>query len=108
MVTGEHESTVFNAVFLQEVSGIVKMLGHSDRIRIVEFLESGEKSVGEVQRHTGLSQPVTSQLLRQMKDRKIVSCRRDGNRMFYSIASPLILKMLYCLIESQKIMYSEE
>ncbi len=107
MVTGEHESATFNPEFLQEVSGIVKMLGHPDRIRIVEFLKGGEKSVGEVQRHTGLSQPVTSQLLRQMKDRKIVSCRRDGNRMFYSVASPLILKMLNCLVESQKLMFPE-
>jgi len=32
----------------------------------------------------------------------IVTSRRDGNRVFYSIASPLIGKMLACLEEVQE------
>ena len=88
--------------FIAQVSGVIKMLGHSDRIKIVEFLQSGERMVGDVQEHIGLSQPVTSQHLRQMKDKGILASRRDGNYIYYSIADQLVNKMLDCLIATQQ------
>ena len=101
MVTHEIDSDGLDPTFLQEVSGIIKMLGHTDRLRIVECLRYGEKRVSEIQQQVGLSQPVTSQHLRQMKDRGIVDNRRDGACVLYSVTNPLIHKMLACLAETQ-------
>ena len=44
---------------------ILKTLGHPDRIKIVEFLEDGEKTVGQIQREFNLLQPVTSRHTQQ-------------------------------------------
>ena len=90
--------------FLQEVAGVIKLLGHPDRIRIAEYLLLGEAKVSDIQQWTGLSQPITSQHLRQMKDRNIVDSHREGNCVIYFIANPLVGKMLNCLGETQALM----
>ena len=83
--------------FLSDVCSIVKILGHPARIQIIERLEAGEANVTELQEITGLSQPVTSQHLRLMRDKRILVPRRDGNTILYSIADPVTLNILYCL-----------
>lgn len=83
--------------FLSDVCSIVKILGHPARIQIIERLEAGEANVTELQERTGLSQPVTSQHLRLMRDKRILAARRDGNAVLYSIADPVTLNILHCL-----------
>jgi DNA-binding transcriptional ArsR family regulator len=87
--------------FLDEVCQVVKMLGHPARIKIIEHLENGPATVGQLQQTIGLSQPVTSQHLRLMKDKGILSSQRDGNIIRYSVKNPITLKFLNCLRNSQ-------
>ena len=72
--------------FIQMAARILKTMGHPDRIKIVEFLESGEKTVGQIQREFNLLQPVTSQHLKVMYDRDIFTSIRYS-RCALSIAS---------------------
>ncbi len=95
------ESIKLDPQFLQEVAGTIKMLGHPDRLRIVELLQTGDKTVSEIQEYVGLSQPITSQHLRQMKDRDLVSSHREGNKMYYFVSNPLIFKLLSCVRDTQ-------
>ena len=87
--------------FLEDVCQIVKILGHPARIQIIEHLENGPATVGQLQHTISLSQPVTSQHLRLMRDKGILSSQRDGNMIRYSIANPITLKFLNCLRNSQ-------
>ena len=83
--------------FFGAASKVLKALGHPERLRIVEYLKSGERTVGEIQKGVGLSQPITSQHLRYMKSKNILRSRRDGTFFYYSIASDLIYKLLSCV-----------
>ena len=94
--------------FIQMAARILKTMGHPDRIKIVEFLEGGEKTVGQIQREFNLLQPVTSQHLKVMYDRDIVTFRQEGTRYFYSLANNFIIKILDCMSEVQKKLDSGE
>lgn len=94
--------------FLQMASRVLKTLGHPDRIKIVEILESGEKTVGQIQRQINIVQPVVSQHLKKMYDRDIVVYRREGTRYFYSLANAFILKIIHCMADVQEKVSSGE
>ncbi len=86
-----------NISFFEVASKVLKALGHPERLRIIEFLHTGEQTVGQIQEEIGLSQPITSQHLRYMQRRNILASRREGNRFYYSLASEFIHKLLECM-----------
>lgn len=87
--------------FINTASRILKILGHPDRLKIVEFLQSEEKTVGRIQAEIGLPQPIISQHLKVMLEVGIVIYRREGTRYYYSLANKFIFKILDCLSEFQ-------
>jgi DNA-binding transcriptional ArsR family regulator len=96
--------TVLDATFVQDVSKVIKCLGHPDRLRIVELLRNTPLKVKEIQTTVGLSPAVTSQHLRQMYHLGILRSEREGQSVIYSIGSPLVDKMLNCLEETQNML----
>ena len=93
--------TKISPEFIQNAARVLKTLGHPDYIKIVEYLEDGEKTVGQIQREFNLLQPVTSQHLKVMYDRDIVTFRQEGTRYFYSIGNEFIFKILDCMADAQ-------
>ena len=63
---------------LNRAADIIKMLGHPERLKIVEVLEQGEATVSEIQDALDLSQAIVSQHLAKMRGGQIVAARRDG------------------------------
>ncbi len=57
------------------------------RLMILCQLAEGEKSVGELQPAVGLSQSALSQHLAVLRRKHIVRTRRDGQLIYYSLAS---------------------
>ena len=102
------KTTNISSEFIQTAARILKTLGHPDRIKIVKFLEEGEKTVGQIQREFNLLQPITSQHLKVMYDRDIVTFRQEGTRYFYSLANNFIIKILDCMSEVQDKLNSGE
>ena len=95
------KTTNISSEFIQTAARILKTLGHPDRIKIVKFLEEGEKTVGQIQREFNLLQPITSQHLKVMYERDIVTFRQEGTRYYYSLANNFIIKILDCMSEVQ-------
>lgn len=83
--------------FFEVASKVLKALGHPERLRIIEYLKAGEQNVGVIQHELGLSQPITSQHLRYMQRNNILDSRREGTRLYYFLASDLIVKLLDCM-----------
>ena len=102
------KTTNISPEFIKTAARILKTLGHPDRIKIVEFLEDGEKTVGQIQREFNFLQPITSQHLKVMYDRDIVTFRQEGTRYFYSLANNFIIKILDCMSEVQDKLNSGE
>jgi len=71
-----------------------KALAHPIRIRILELLVKGEKSVQELQDALGVEQPVVSQQLAVLRASNIVAGRKEGASVRYSVRDPLIAELL--------------
>ena len=97
-------TTVLDVNFVKDVSKVIKCLGHPDRLRIVELLQSTPMKVKDIQAMVGLTQAVTSQHLRQMYHLGILRSTREGQNVIYSMGSPLVLRMLHCLEETQNML----
>jgi DNA-binding transcriptional ArsR family regulator len=82
---------------LSRAADIIKMLGHPERLKIVEVLEQGEAAVSEIQDILGLSQATVSQQLAKMRGCGIVAQRRDGVHVYYHIVEPKVHHILRCI-----------
>lgn len=75
-------------------AAFLKALSHEGRLMILCHLSAGEKSVTELEQLLGSRQAAVSQQLARLRLEGLVSCRRDGKAMFYSIQDPKVLRMI--------------
>ena len=73
---------------------LFRALAHPARIRILEVLASGERTVQELRGALSLEQPVVSQHLAALRARQLVAARREGTTAHYGLRSPLIGDLL--------------
>lgn len=71
-----------------------KVLAHPARIRILELLGSGEKSVGELQREMASEGSTVSQQLAILRMKNMVVTRKVGNVIYYRLQDPLVIDLL--------------
>lgn len=71
-----------------------RALAHPVRIRILETLGTGERTVQELQQLLGLEQPIVSQQLAVLRAKNIVTSRKLGATVKYALSDPLITKLL--------------
>ncbi len=84
----------------QRVANVLKAVGHPVRLQIIELLEKREMCVGDIVDAIGSKQAITSQHLNMMRDKEVLSCRRDGAKMYYAIKNKNVIKLLYCIYNS--------
>jgi DNA-binding transcriptional ArsR family regulator len=71
-----------------------KALAHPVRIRILEELVHGERSVQEIQSALGLDQPVVSQQLSVLRANNVVVGRKAGASVRYTLRDQLVADLL--------------
>lgn len=71
-----------------------RALAHPARIRILEILVKGDRSVQELQTVLGLGQPVVSQQLAVLRNQGIVTSTKQGLSVRYSVRDPAIAELL--------------
>ena len=85
--------------------GLLKVLGNPDRLLLLCQLSQGPLCVSELETTVGIGQPTLSQQLGVLREEALVSTRREGKQIFYSIASDeaqavlQVLYQLYCTPE---------
>jgi len=100
-------STMPNATFeledmrsaAQAACGLMKVLANPDRLMILCQLAQGEKRVGELEDELGIVQPTLSQQLTVLRDDQLVTTRRDGKNIYYSLASASALAVIQTLYQ---------
>ncbi|MHA5057236.1 metalloregulator ArsR/SmtB family transcription factor [Acinetobacter schindleri] len=83
-----------------QVVGILKSLANTDRLIILCHLSQAELNVSQIENLTHIQQPTLSQQLMMLRKSDLVSTRRDGKQIFYSIKDQnlvVILNTLYQL-----------
>lgn len=84
------------------VARTLKAVAHPLRLRIIDLLEGGERSVGEIVDALGSKPAVTSQQLGLMRDRGVLEARREGNHVYYRIANRHVVEVIHCIRRSCK------
>jgi rhodanese-related sulfurtransferase/DNA-binding HxlR family transcriptional regulator len=74
-------------------AAVAKALGSGRRAEIVDLLVQGERSVDELAAELGQSVANTSQHLQQLLRAGLVHTRREGNRVYYSLAGPRVAQL---------------
>jgi DNA-binding transcriptional ArsR family regulator len=90
-VAGKSPQSVSLQAFKAE---FFKTLGHPVRIRILESLIGGERSVQDLQEALDLEQPIVSQHLAMLRAKNIVRARKEGTTVWYTVRVASIGELL--------------
>ncbi len=75
----------------------LKLLANEERLRLLCQLSQGEMCVSDLEEQLGIRQPTLSQQLGVLRTEGVVSTRRQGKNIFYSVADPAMLDILAAL-----------
>jgi DNA-binding transcriptional ArsR family regulator len=78
----------------EEVSTMLTAMANPKRLVVLCTLLGGEKSVGDLAQIVQLTPAALSQHLGKMRGLHLVATRRDGQTIFYSLASPKVRAVL--------------
>lgn len=78
----------------QEASDFLKALSHEGRLMILCSLAHGEKSVTELEQMLSQRQAAVSQQLARLRQERLISSRRDGKQIFYSLTDDRARKII--------------
>lgn len=81
----------------EDVAATLSALANPKRLVVMCSLLAGEKSVGELASIVQLAPAALSQHLAKMRALRLVSTRRDGQIIFYSLASAEVKALLETL-----------
>jgi DNA-binding transcriptional ArsR family regulator len=77
-----------------QASMAIKAIAHPLRLKVLCVLGDGELSVQEIVDSVGTSQSNISQHLAILRDKGVLSTRKDANRVYYRIGDPRTVKLV--------------
>ncbi|MFO7599777.1 MAG: metalloregulator ArsR/SmtB family transcription factor [Candidatus Desulfacyla sp.] len=78
---------------------MAKSLSDGNRLRILHCISTEQKSVSAIVEELGLSQPLVSHHLKELKHSLLVNVERQGPFIYYELADPRILQVVETLIQ---------
>lgn len=91
--SAETDAVQHRAVY-QIKAEFFRILGHPVRVRILELLKDGERSVGDLQNELQMDSSGTSQHLGVLRKHGILEARREGTSVYYTVRDPRIFQLL--------------
>ena len=83
---------------LEKAANMLKAIAHPVRIAILNLLEDGQKlTVTEIHEKLEIEQSTTSHHLGILKDKDILSSKRDGKNTFYFLKHDQLSKVVECI-----------
>lgn len=77
-----------------EATSFLRILANEDRLLLLCHLTEGERCVSDLEALTGIGQPTLSQQLGVLRAEGLVTTRRDGKYIFYTLGDPRVATML--------------
>lgn len=87
------------ALLFNEFARVSKALGSGNRLELLEFLAQSERSVDQLAKLAGLSVANTSRHLQVLRQAGLVSARKEGLFVFYSVSGEGVIRLLAALQE---------
>ncbi|MFZ0942842.1 MAG: metalloregulator ArsR/SmtB family transcription factor [Syntrophobacteraceae bacterium] len=83
--------------YFQPVAFLARSLSDENRLRILQFISGGRRSVTNIVEELNLSQPLVSHHLRELKRSLLVKIERNGPFIYYELNDPRILNIIQSL-----------
>lgn len=80
-----------------QAASLLKAISNEHRLMILCTLQSGELSVGALNKSVSLSQSALSQHLAVLRKDNLVATRRDSQTIYYTIADERVLVLMQTL-----------
>lgn len=93
------QETASKRQLLQHLATAAKGLGHEYRLELLELVAQGERSVEALTHLTGLPLGTVSQHLQQLRRAGLVTTRKEGKYVYYSLSDDRVLALLNALRE---------
>lgn len=93
---------------VEQLSKILKVLGDTNRLGILISIGKDSLSVTEIINATGLSQTLVSFHLRALRAAGIVSTKRDGSFIYYSLTDNALMDILKSLSDIRSLKTEED
>ena len=84
---------------LYDAAELLKVFGDSTRLRIIFVLCQSEKCVQDIANELNMTQSAISHQLRVLKQARLVSARREGKTIFYSLCDDHVRTIFYYAME---------
>ena len=78
---------------------MLKTLANPDRLLLLCQISQGERCVSDLEEALDIHQPTLSQQLGVLREEGLVNTRRDGKRIYYSVASAEAMAVMQVLYE---------
>lgn len=78
----------------RKASDFLKALSHENRLLLLCILAERERTVTELENILSLRQPMVSQQLARLRLDQLVTTRRDGKAIYYSLANDDVRRMI--------------
>lgn len=85
------------ALLFERQAAIAKAVAHPLRIAAIDFLKDGEKCVCEIAEHIGSERSNVSRHLSVMVRAGVLTCRKNGLKVFYNLRTPCVTEFLCCV-----------
>ena len=79
-----------------------RLLSEPTRLRLLDLLRDGERSVGQLTADLGCTQANTSKQLALMAEAGLLVRRREGLRCFYAVADPSVFALCDLVCEAMR------
>ncbi len=83
----------------RKAGDLMRALSHESRLLILCILVEGEKSVSELEEIMNMPQAAVSQQLARLRFDRLVTARREGRMIYYSIANEEVAQLVEMLYE---------
>ncbi|NOZ50445.1 MAG: helix-turn-helix transcriptional regulator [Chloroflexi bacterium] len=80
------EDYLLDGIIATHVADLFKALSDPTRVRVISLLAHTELCVGDLSLVMGMSQPAISHQLRVLRNLRIVTARREGRHVFYTLS----------------------
>lgn len=80
-------------------ASLLKTMAHEGRLTILCHIGEGEKSVSELERLLNMRQASVSQMLARLREAGLVTTRREGKTIYYSLTDNDTIRVIDLLCE---------
>jgi DNA-binding transcriptional ArsR family regulator len=89
-----HYNSIGMSQLRQFKAEFFKALAHPLRISILDSLRGGERTVNEISQQFDVEPANASQQLAVLRNKNIITARKAGSSVYYSVSDPTVFKLL--------------